>query len=776
MDDSMSAVYELPESIKHRLDKLFHTYKNDKEKIRERIGIYRQYVAAGVSRKAIKGMMTSPDSQPPVLMRITATENTDTNGYTWTIPDIAVVLERHRNTVFLNINAMSEDEAYRSRLNGIRIESISPYKTKLYKYTEEIFNLLLDFYARQYIKERIIRPRHGAPMSCDREDAVWKYWEHLNSMLDYNELEVLSMLQNTAAATGSLVFEVSEIPVKLKKLLKDCVGVICSNKLLSATTALLVNFTDLQGKNIRAFYILPMVIVPMIVIMFIRARSEADSIRRKKYTSYLAYAMIAAVVWVFSFTGRALNGNLSESAIPDMVQKIERLAVQQQETAKDVAQIHTQIDKLEGKAEERAAVRRDRVIEFIDEARDFIDKASGDMSGIDAYDYEKMIAGCTSMRDTMPLDMPEERARLFIAESDIYQLWGMTDERTAYSKFGNAVSALKKASEIQNISKDSLTNIYAGMGIIYTQMGDLKSREENLSLAEAAFAKAGKYVDEADNSTKITYYIGNGSFLTAQTEAVRQDTDAALNQLNQAKESFKTAEKLAKTEGRQRALKIIRSETAIVERRTADLLSTIDSDASTKLCLASIAECEKELGTLNIEKEPYRYVFLKLRIAELSMQLYDILKDEAVNSGYREKDYLTGNIEERADILHKAYSALQQAEKFNNGEYVDQAQIYYKGALIISRHAQLLGGDKDLYDKSLALFDRALKEYPENESLLRNIEVAANKAVTLYNAGILMKNDEYIKQARRISELYLNEYSSTGYEVFLKMFRDVLSR
>ena len=379
------------------------------------------------------------------------------------------------------------------------------------------------------------------------------------------------------------------------------------------------------------------------------------------------------------------------------------------------------------------------------------------------------------MLDTMPLGMPEEQARLLIAQGDLYQLWGMTDSKTAYSKYENAVAALTKASKIKNISDSAYMTVYAGLGNMYVMMGDLKSRDKNVKLAEEAYAEAEKHADGADDAAKITYYIGLGSFLTARTETGKLSPEETRKSLEQSLESLRTAEELAVKNDSTRDLQIIRSETSIAERRLSDLLLTVDREAAAKLCRDSLAGCQEELKSLNLEEEPYSYVYLKLRIAELSLQLDDILShnlDDLLKASKPDTKAIKEVLAERLKILGEGASAINQARKFNNGEYADQAQIYYKSALILSRFA-ILKDDRELFDNAVKLFDAALKEYPENESLLRNIEVAANKAIVLFNAGLSMQVDEYLEEAGRISNLYLKEYSSTGYDLYMEKFKEI---
>ena len=830
--------YILPNGIKASLDKIFNSYNQDKVRIRERIDLFLKYRHAGYSLQKIQTLMMDPSTNPPILMRISMSLglghklgavsedkdpedpgiNENRNVRLWTISEIAIVLQRHRTTTHYNFSGMEDSPAYKDKLESIRTEILRRKKkdsdeTVLeYGYTEEVFDLLLDYFSRQCVARRVIAPNYEtepqAPYNKHAVHAIWEYWNSLittpdnfsfqkvkpptrdlsfmdegcNSLIytkeaDEDDLTALpqNILSGAELPKQLPSINASEIPVRIKRLLKDCISIVCTNKFLSAAAALLVNLADLKGNDIRAFYIVPAIIAPAIVVMFYKARGEADVTKRKKYTTYLAYGLVAAVVWGFSFSGRALNGDLSESALPDMAQKIERLAKQQDETAADVAKISAKIGELEEKAEVRAEVRKSNVTGFIADARVFINRASEDMSGIDPYDYERMIEGCTKMLDTMPLGMPEERVQLLIAQGDLYQLWGMTDSKTAYSKYENAVAALTKASKIENISDSAYTTVYAGLGNLYVMIGDLKSRDKNVKLAEEAYAEAGKYTDGADDAAKITYYIGLGSFLTARTETGKLSPEETRKSLEQSLESLRTAEELAVKNDSTRDLQIIRSETSIAERRLSDLLMTVDMEAAAKLCRDSLAGCQEELKSLNLEEEPYSYVYLKLRIAELSLQLDDILShnlDDLLKASKPDTNAIKEVLAERLKILGEGASAINQARKFNNGEYADQAQIYYKSALILSRFA-ILKDDRELFDNAVKLFDAALKEYPENESLLRNIEVAANKAIVLFNAGLSMEADEYLEEAGRISNLYLKEYSSTGYDLYMEKFREI---
>lgn len=831
MDGTESCI--LPDGIKASLEKIFCSYNQDKVRIRERMNLFLQYNSIkGNTLTKIEAMMQDPSTHPPVLMRITASlgllhddsasvgddpeeqtrpeEPHPPRDRLWSVREIAIVLQRERTTMHYNIRCIEANPAYKDRLESLRIDRPTRKDYDKYLYKKEVFDLLLDYFSRQCITRRVIRARYGSepqdPDSIRAIHAIWKYWNTLitnsarsqllkaeaptsdlsymddgcNSIIYTKDDDKNFLIPQDSLSEADLPKQLpkinsSEIPVRIKMLLKDCLSIICTNKFLSAAAAMLVNLADLNGNDIRAFYIVPAIIAPVIVIMFYKARGEADTSKRKKYTTYLAYGLVAAVVWGFSFSGRALNGDLSKSALPDMAQKIEMLTKRQDETAADVARISAKIGELEEEAEIRAEVRKANVTGFIIEAKAFIARASEDMSGIDPYDYERMIEGCTKMLDTMPPGMPEERARLLIAQGDLYQLWGMTDAGTAYSKYENAAAALVRASKIEDISDDSYTSIYAGLGNLYVMMGDLKSNEKNIRLAEEAYCEAGKYVDKASDTTKLTYYIGLGAFLTARTETSKMSPDDTRKSLEQSIETLRTAKELAVKNNNTRDLKIIRSETSIAERRLSDLLITVDRDAAAKLCRDSLAGCQEELKSLNLEEEPYSYVYLKLRITELSLQLDDILNhnlEDLLKSSKPDAEAIKEVLAERLKTLGDGASAINQARKFNNGEYVDQAQIYYKSALILSRYA-ILKDDRKLFDSAIKLFDAALKEYPENESLMRNIEVAANKVIVLFNAGTSMQIDKYLQEAGRISRLYLKEYSSTGYELYMEKFREI---
>ena len=778
METANVETFELPERIKEKLNQVFSTYQSDASKIRERVQNYRSQLHSAVPREEIKESMLLPESQPPVLMRFAVSDGTD-GTYIWKVPDIAIVLERHRSKINSNIAEIAKDERYKDKIKTLRVEAELPNKIRYYLYKEEIFDLILDHYARQYIKERIITPRRGKPLPEDVKNAVWEYWDTLcNGDYIPNDAASDNRLGITSAAAddthGSLIFDSEEIPVKLRKILSECFDALCSNKLMSAAVILVVNFTDISKKSIWLYYLLPLFILPAMCAMFYFAKYERDSAKRQRCTSYLAYTFIAALMWGVSFTGRVFNDDLSKSAVPDVVQQIQMLTQRQEETAKNVEKISAKVETLAEKSESRNADLRNRASELISDTQQFISRASSDMSGIDTYDYERMIDDCKNISAILPADMADEKAVILLAESDIYQLWGLTDAQTAYSKYENAIDILQKASQINGISKARIAAIYTNMGIIYTQMGDLKNRTVNLQASMESFNAADEYVENSDVKTQTAYYIGRGSLLTAMTEIGNYNTDTERDMLEQSKAYLEKALKLAKGNNLEHETNVAGNEIAIADRRLSILLAAENRDTSIKLCRESLSQCEKELDGLNIEMEPYHYVHLKFKVAELSIQLNDFLSGEATYlRRQNNKEDIQKNITERAEILDKAYKAIMQAKKFNNGEYIDPGQIYYKTALILSRHAELLGGDRDKYEQAFSMYNAALKEYPENESLLRNMEVATNNAVTLYNAGIILRDAEYINQAQRISDLYLKEYSSTGYSAFLQTLKTV---
>lgn len=829
MDGCESCEYILSDGIMATLDKIFNSYKQDKARIRERIELYLQYSSAGYTLTEIERMMTNPSTRPPVLMRITMTLGLRHNGMPenavntgerlWSVSEVAIILQRHRTTTHYNISRMEAAPAYKDRLENVRTEvgtadESSDKSKREYRYREEIFDLMLDYCSRQCVTRRVVVPKYGDnPKDADSLhaiDAIWKYWNSLitdsaksslpgaktptkdlsfadegcNSLVfskeadDMDFIIPLNILSEAVLPNPLPRVNASEIPVRLKRLLIDCVSIIRTNKFISVASGLLVTLADLRGNDIRVFYLVPAVIAPAIAAMFYKARGEADAGKRRKYTACLAYCLVAAAAWGFSFSGRALNGNLSESALPDIVHKMESLTGQMEETKAQVTVITSEIEEVKKRAEERTEVRKANVTEFITDVRAFIDRASEDMSGIGSYDYEAWIERCFKMLDTMPGDMPEERVRILIAQGDLYQLWGMTDAGTAYSKYENAVSTYVKASKIKGISDDALTDIYAGLGNLYVIMGDKKSQDKNIKRAEEALNEARKYIDGADDETKISYYMFRGQLLTARTETGKMSPEATKKSLEESIDYLTKAEGLAeknkKMPGLLRTLRIIRTELSLAEGKLSGLLSLTDADAAAKFCMDAIDRSEEELKSINIEEDLYSYVGIKQRIAELSLRLDDILQYNLANqlmASKQDAEAVKDILTERLKILDKGCSAAGQAIKFNNGS-VDQGHLYDLFARITSRFA-ILTKDKKLCDEAVKLLDAALKEYPERENLRCNIYVTVSKVTVLYNVGISMKIDEYLKEAGRISRLYLKEYSSTGYDSAMDKFKEI---
>lgn len=128
-------------------------------------------------------------------------------------------------------------------------------------------------------------------------------------------------------------------------------------------------------------------------------------------------------------------------------------------------------------------------------------------------------------------------------------------------------------------------------------------------------------------------------------------------------------------------------------------------------------------------------------------------------------------------LLSDASNSIQQAEKFKrDGDTITSVQILMMKGTILKRYAIISGGDSETFNMAIKFYDAALKKLPERGNLNLNMMVAYNKAVILYETGLYTRSKEKIEETARLCELYLKNYSNTGYSETLDKFTQLLEQ
>ena len=141
-----------------------------------------------------KNFQGSPDDRKEFLEEIYGTraakishllfENDDRKIY-WHVQDIAIIMGRDTTTIRRTFKAMFFDEEWRTRLEELRKPSKSANNNNIYVYHEDIFDLILDHYEKEYLL-RFSQPRHGEKINAPDFNEIKKFWDYLKNSYSEN--------------------------------------------------------------------------------------------------------------------------------------------------------------------------------------------------------------------------------------------------------------------------------------------------------------------------------------------------------------------------------------------------------------------------------------------------------------------------------------------------------------------------------------------------------------------------------------------------------------
>ncbi len=563
------------------------------------------------------------------------------------------------------------------------------------------------------------------------------------------------------------------------------------NKALSIGLVLAVNFTDIFHKTGRhVYYTLFFVLCPALCFLTHKLTSPLDAEQRKKFTKFCGVVMIAVAAWALSFTGRLINGDLSKSALSDsaggITAALNSILASQQSADKKLDKIDTALNAgLEASREKTAAQAREK----IKDARKFAKAISEDGINHTPAEYEKIIANCEESLDRLnalePLDdeLYTLIADLHLVTADIYQLWAPRVLSFSLSRYESAIGHLEKVADIrEHIPDDRLAEAYVSIGSLYILEGDTRQKSKMLEKADKYFRMASRILEGTSPSLQIIYYSSFGSLRAAQSENLPPGERAAKEKyLKESISSFEKAKKLASaasdtgvgTKG------AILKESAMATREFIALKlkeENHNAEELGKLCLDTISEIQGFIEGLDKETDQKALVWLNYQNAGLRLQLFDIVFYIPAFTGMKREE-TAAKIGECAKILIEAEENLEQAWAFNgDSRYMDSVEILDKRAMATYRSAYFLAGDEKqkAFEATLELYDLILSKVSKGDNLQQNMRAAANKATTLFNAALLLNDEEMINEAVRIAGDYLKQYSSTNYPDTLDTFRNII--
>lgn len=805
MEGDCAVPVELSERLKNMLDMLWQDYQCDLIRIARRAEKFKQdYLLPKIMGDGsipdineIKRYFQSQQSDPPQLSRIAVQHDLE---YIWSQRDIGIVMDRDIANISRNIRAIEKSKST-DRLNACRKLCYLNDTARMYLYTDEIFLLLVSHYAHEYISTRIITRRHGQNTSPEIAAAIWAYWEELCRQNDNVSLRSY-LEQNENPSHGlflspdiGLDFYFSDIADGSNKdvskehtktsVFVECGKMLLDNKVMAAAVALAVGFADIYRKTGNfVFYALIIIILPTLLYFVYKLHKletehaspqKKHDMQRDKYMKYAACLMIAVLAWGVSFSGRVLNGDLSQSAASGLFNKIyskvETVEKKQENTEKVVMELQ---DKLQKQDEQIITLAAERT----HEAREFAVNIMEDNKNRESAEFERIINYCEESLTHLDKELTLQRADLLLAVSDVYVLWGLHFPDTALSKYEAARNALIEVIEIDGwLPPEQKLEAYVSLGQSYILEGDIRNKKEMLTKAIECYEKAADYVGQADSEMKANYYSGLGDLKTVQFEILtdKQSDGTGENLLQDAISNYnKALEELSMFEAPDYLYLTTTNNLLIARRKLIGLKQSPGDTGLAALCLEALKDCEDSIKQLDLEKNQRAYVSLQRQYAVLSLQLYDILYPK-IEHLLKQKQYEAREIATCKSIVRKAGNAAQQALKFNASDrYIKSGEILQVEGMLKYREAILSGGDRQLFEEAIKLYNQALQSLTEADNLQQNMLAAGNKAVTLFNAGLMLKDKNLIEEAVRLSAYYLDNYSSTGCQDSLALFESVL--
>ena len=127
------------------------------------------------------------------------------------VSDIAILLGRSQPAISITLSNIERSQGWVSRLLPLRKLVKSANGNKIFVYSEEIFDLLIDRYEDEYLL-RFSKPRRGNKENAPDIEEVRKFWKYLHDIERHNEL--LALRQQT---------ELPDIPAMT---LKDIIALI----------------------------------------------------------------------------------------------------------------------------------------------------------------------------------------------------------------------------------------------------------------------------------------------------------------------------------------------------------------------------------------------------------------------------------------------------------------------------------------------------------------------------------------------------------------------
>ncbi|MBQ8692477.1 MAG: hypothetical protein IJ520_04960, partial [Synergistaceae bacterium] len=218
--------FKLSEDTISRLKNKFEEFQNARRKVRELItgyiADYRQFDGTPDDRKEFLEEKYLP--RVPSLSHLV----TDDAQVFFNVSDIAILLGRTQQAISATLLNIEKSEGWVSRLLPIRRQTKSANGNKIFVYSEEIFDLIIDRYEEEYLL-RFSEPRRGNVENAPDIQEVRKFWNYLKEIESHNQRLALKEKEQETALPDVPPMGLKDILNTIwRKVFDIKIGTLCS--------------------------------------------------------------------------------------------------------------------------------------------------------------------------------------------------------------------------------------------------------------------------------------------------------------------------------------------------------------------------------------------------------------------------------------------------------------------------------------------------------------------------------------------------------------------
>ena len=204
--------------------KKFEEFQNDRQKVHELItsyvADYRQFNGKSDDRKEFLEKKYLP--QAPSLSHLVF----DEKQIYWNVNDIAIILGRTQQAISATLLNIEKSEGWISRLLPLRKLTKSANGNKIFVYSEEIFDLIIDRYEEEYLL-RFSEPRRGSSDNAPDIQEVRRFWNYLKKF--ENHKNYVAVQEEETILPDVPPMNLKDILIVIwKKVFDIKIGTICS--------------------------------------------------------------------------------------------------------------------------------------------------------------------------------------------------------------------------------------------------------------------------------------------------------------------------------------------------------------------------------------------------------------------------------------------------------------------------------------------------------------------------------------------------------------------